>query len=367
MRCSREIIVVASMGRCALLLACVLFLSSDLLAVEIGFELPDYTDVNGHGDDGGLAGQGGGGDPGCPDGGNQVGCWDNIFNPNGFTVTPGVGFGGTQGLTYETGVNVFGPHIFQTDDALLGGTFDSASSVLDYSFVYRMDTIGSGFGGAFDFAVTGADDHFEYVMKIGAQDHGGMFIEHGGHSDSNDKRTYLAKIGDAGTPLLPAPAFNVISGQIDYANQTFTVNINGSNYSYQSSQVTNNGGNYAFRDTTAAVDFPSDKPRALDGANIVLLAGNQAGANDATYTIDDLKLEIAAAVPGDFDGDGDVDGADFLTWQRDDASAGGLTEWQGNYGASGSLSASLAAVPEPSSLILACCAMMAGLGRRRFR
>ena len=332
-------------GCAAFLTTLALFSSpTTLLAVEIGFETPDYTVAAGHGEDGGLAGQGGGGDPGCSDGANQVGCWDNINNADGFTVTPGVGFGGSQGLTYETGVNVFGPHLFHTDDALLGGTFDSASSVLDYSFVYRMDTFSNSSSGAFDFAVTGADDHNQYVMKIGILDHSALFIEHGGHSDSNDKRTYTVKIGQTGSPLLPAPNFNVISGQIDYANQTFTVNINGSNYSYQSSQVTNNGGNYAFRDTTAA---------ALAGGNIVLVAGNSAGANDGTYTIDDIKLEIAAAVPGDFDGDADVDGADFLTWQRDDALAGGLTEWQGNYGASGSLSASLATVPEPSSLILA--------------
>ncbi|WP_197530903.1 PEP-CTERM sorting domain-containing protein [Bythopirellula polymerisocia] len=52
---------------------------------------------------------------------------------------------------------------------------------------------------------------------------------------------------------------------------------------------------------------------------------------------------------GDFDRDGDVDGTDFLVWQRN-PSVGSLAEWQTHYG-SGSLAA-VAAVPEPSSVVL---------------
>lgn len=64
---------------------------------------------------------------------------------------------------------------------------------------------------------------------------------------------------------------------------------------------------------------------------------------------------------GDFDGDGDVDGSDFLTWQRDPG-VGDLALWQSNYGA-GTLSA-VSSVPEPSSIAL----LLAGLtlmARRR--
>ena len=43
---------------------------------------------------------------------------------------------------------------------------------------------------------------------------------------------------------------------------------------------------------------------------------------------------LIASPPGDFDGDNDVDGADFLLWQRDTA-VGSLTDWQTNYGTSG--------------------------------
>ena len=53
---------------------------------------------------------------------------------------------------------------------------------------------------------------------------------------------------------------------------------------------------------------------------------------------------------GDFDEDGDVDGADFLKWQRD-PTIGNLADWQANYGAASSLAAA-EAVPEPASLMI---------------
>lgn len=59
--------------------------------------------------------------------------------------------------------------------------------------------------------------------------------------------------------------------------------------------------------------------------------------------------------PGDFDGDVDVDGRDFLAWQRgespDPLSVDDLATWQEHYGEAGSLSA-LAAVPEPSTMLM---------------
>lgn len=62
-------------------------------------------------------------------------------------------------------------------------------------------------------------------------------------------------------------------------------------------------------------------------------------------------------IAGDFDADGDVDGRDFLTWQRD-TSVGELSDWQTNYGA-GELTAAEAAspVPEPNSIALGAAAL----------
>jgi hypothetical protein len=67
---------------------------------------------------------------------------------------------------------------------------------------------------------------------------------------------------------------------------------------------------------------------------------------------------------GDFNFDGGVDGFDFLMWQRD-PSIGLLSDWETNYGMVATLSASSAAVPEPTSLLLAIMACLAGCCRKR--
>lgn len=54
-------------------------------------------------------------------------------------------------------------------------------------------------------------------------------------------------------------------------------------------------------------------------------------------------------IPGDFNGDDIVDGADFLAWQQDDGSVSGLEEWESNFPIA---SAALTAIPEPSSFAL---------------
>jgi hypothetical protein len=64
------------------------------------------------------------------------------------------------------------------------------------------------------------------------------------------------------------------------------------------------------------------------------------------------------AAPGDFDDDGDVDGNDFLVWQRGVGSthdAGDLADWRANFGATATGAAG--AVPEPSALGLAIAAL----------
>jgi hypothetical protein len=80
-----------------------------------------------------------------------------------------------------------------------------------------------------------------------------------------------------------------------------------------------------------------------------------------TYT-----LAEPPTTPGDFDDDLDVDGQDFLLWQRGLGGAfdaGDLTDWKANFGPAG-----VAAVPEPAGFIVALCGgafALAGPLRRR--
>jgi hypothetical protein len=72
-----------------------------------------------------------------------------------------------------------------------------------------------------------------------------------------------------------------------------------------------------------------------------------------------------AAIDGDFDGDGDVDGRDFLVWQRTDGSSEALAIWQTAYGQSAT--STVVTVPEPAvAALLASVSLAAAIVMRRF-
>ena len=71
----------------------------------------------------------------------------------------------------------------------------------------------------------------------------------------------------------------------------------------------------------------------------------------------------------DFDLDGDIEGDDFLKWQRAESpnplSATDLTMWESGYGTAHPLSATSASVPEPTSSVLALAALCLTMSKRR--
>jgi hypothetical protein len=115
--------------------------------------------------------------------------------------------------------------------------------------------------------------------------------------------------------------------------------------------------------------------------------GVASGANPQSAFFDDLSLTLAggSTEDADFDNDGDVDGQDFLIWQRGvgagpgagngdgDANADGsvngadLVVWRGDFGP-GAAVASVGAVPEPATAASALLGMtIAGLFHARRR
>lgn len=90
---------------------------------------------------------------------------------------------------------------------------------------------------------------------------------------------------------------------------------------------------------------------------------------DDMVTFKDFSVIVAdePGQEGDFNGDGEVDGRDFLVWQRggssDPLSAGDLALWQANYGAAEL--ATVAVVPEPSAGLLVVLAGLIGVKRVR--
>jgi len=84
-----------------------------------------------------------------------------------------------------------------------------------------------------------------------------------------------------------------------------------------------------------------------------------------------MLIDRTLALPGDFDGDLDVDGSDFLVWQRGGspggASAGDLIAWQENFGDTLASASAVSAVPEPSSFVLGLLGLLAAVVGRRKR
>ena len=78
--------------------------------------------------------------------------------------------------------------------------------------------------------------------------------------------------------------------------------------------------------------------------------------------------QISLGLPGDFNNDGNVDGFDFLTWQRGGSpnplSASDLLDWETNYGNTSQVGA-ITVVPEPSSVVLLAASVAAVALRRR--
>ncbi|MGI9427213.1 MAG: hypothetical protein ACR2NM_01050, partial [Bythopirellula sp.] len=75
--------------------------------------------------------------------------------------------------------------------------------------------------------------------------------------------------------------------------------------------------------------------------------------SDNEVDFDDVRLDASPALDGDFGLDGDVDGLDFLAWQRGESNNPGsqaeLSDWQTNYGGAALSGVNPVFVPEPAT------------------
>lgn len=105
---------------------------------------------------------------------------------------------------------------------------------------------------------------------------------------------------------------------------------------------------------TSSVPILTTTGGITDNSLSISLTGPGAGSFTGVGVVGD-SLMLLAGLPGDFDFDGDVDGFDFLKWQRgespDPLSQSDLTSWETNYGAE-TLQAVTTTVPEPSTSML---------------
>lgn len=108
--------------------------------------------------------------------------------------------------------------------------------------------------------------------------------------------------------------------------------------------------NHTISGTTDTVGIHPDMYAALtgDGAHTFFQSINPGNGNSglAGVQVHSISFDLPN-VDGDHENDGDVDGSDFLAWQRDAGSFEALSAWQGSYPTNPILAA---LVPEPSSL-----------------
>jgi hypothetical protein len=101
--------------------------------------------------------------------------------------------------------------------------------------------------------------------------------------------------------------------------------------------------------------------------SLATLASGLSWDVDVTPTSVVLKVLGSTGRPGDFDGDNDVDGADFLRWQRGQTSSplspAQLAAWKANFGIPATPVAG--GVPEPTGVALAAAAVCGLITRRR--
>jgi hypothetical protein len=164
-------------------------------------------------------------------------------------------------------------------------------------------------------------------------------------------------------------------GSTDDGFSTFWINPTNS---ASTSLTDNHPHSDLFLNSTDPADVDADRSNM---SGLALRQAN-AGNNQPSFLFDEVAVgtsfdEVLAAVsvappgtPGDFDDDDDVDGRDFLIWQRGGSPGGvgdadDLADWQEFYGTQPPLTA-VTAVPEPASLAMLALALVpVAFGRKR--
>jgi hypothetical protein len=131
-------------------------------------------------------------------------------------------------------------------------------------------------------------------------------------------------------------------------------------------------GSFAFYgNSLSGYDFQTEKQTsdlAADPAgNVALMTslGTYRPFSGGTTT---FRMTLGTDKPGDFDSDGDVDGRDFLRWQRGQSPTANswqdLLDWQFDYDAANQ-NATVHAVPEPTAWVISSLTLLLAVSLRR--
>lgn len=218
-------------------------------------------------------------------------------------------------------------------------------------------------------------DHASFVIQQNLY----MTVSTGGGGASSELRIVGPNV-DAEVKGDLLMSFNPVTATPNADPSTLAAVITGNTHS--TLQV---GGAANIGNGTLAVELSGYSP--IGGETYTLLTANSiSGSNFANFNLAPLAsgltwdVSVAAnsvvlkvlgstGLPGDFNSDLKVDGADFLLWQRGGSpsplSAADLATWKANFGAPAV--AAVGAVPEPGSVALLAMAVAGGIAVRRRR
>jgi fibronectin-binding autotransporter adhesin len=178
-------------------------------------------------------------------------------------------------------------------------------------------------------------------------------------------------VGSAAIQGTLAIEYNGDSDVIDLLNIAGSLNISGATLSFANVGTGGlNGSPHIFASYGSLI-----------GGTFGTVVGLPAGYSINYNYLNGNQIAIVSAHPGDFDSDGDVDGADFVAWQTNFPTATGATRAQGDADGDGDVDGAdfvvwqtnfpftpgpgVATVPEPGSLMLALVAVGGAIGLRR--
>ena len=166
-------------------------------------------------------------------------------------------------------------------------------------------------------------------------------------ADENGDPTVSIQGGDTATLALAGPGYHTFELKVDpLVSSLATVSIDGVQVLTDQPSVPAEGNKPRF------VYFGSWSNNAVGGARF-----------------SDIKFQVLSPFSADFDEDYDVDGADFLKWQRGETpelgSAEELALWESQFGSTVPAVAAAVSIPEPSTLLITSLAGVLFCSRRR--
>ena len=268
-----------------------------------------------------------------------------------FPTTDTFSYVSTNDMTRSTGLE------FMANRVLLSGLFNGAedqSATIDGNDLLMTDSL----AGAGPQIVASASNRDEAEYRFDVELNVLLFDDLELTGDGNVEVYISGEVQDYFHPrsLTKSGASKfVLSGNNTYTGDT---RVEGGILSITTAYLENTADVYLTSGAVFNLDFiGADTIDSLfiDGVSQVTgtwgAVGSGAVNESSLFTGTGMLLVSTLEPPaGDFNGDGSVDGLDFLKWQREDGSPASLALWQSNYGAN---SSSSAVVPEPTSLLMA--------------